>query len=117
MLGHLYLLPFLFFLERLHLVDKFVASLLPALLRRLQLLNILLVLFQKADGDSLVQVNQVIPYLDNILIVTLPARAHRPVWVDAAAAPHVHHRRYLHLQILDQIAQIRLLPLVRAQLL
>ena len=53
-----------------------------------------------------------VPDLHNILIIALPARAHRSIAPAVAATFDIHHSGDLHLQILNKIAKIRLLSLI-----
>ena len=69
-------------------------------------------LLEEAHRYPLVQVDQMVPNLHNILIIALPARAHRGIAPTVAATFDIHHGSYLHLQVLNKIAKIRLLSLI-----
>ena len=74
--------------------NQLIASLLPISILVLDLLAVKLVFLQKVYAGFLVKINQMVSYIDNILVVTI------------FQAPHVHHPTHLDFQILDIILNI-----------
>jgi hypothetical protein len=84
-------------LECLVFVYQLVTGLLPLPISLLYLFNKVLVLLEEIYSDTLIQVNKMIPYFDNVLIITL---------LKSTITITTHHTVYLHFQILNEVANI-----------